>query len=299
MNALALAPAAGGEVRLALEAMATRFELVLHGPDASALRAAGEEALGEVARLERQLSFYRPDSDVTWINRHAAEGPVPVEPSLFALLARCRTLSELTDGAFDITVGPLMRAWGFARGYTELPCAADVEAARAAVGSRHLLLDHQAGTVTFARPGMSVDLGAAGKGYAVDAAIAVLREHGVASALIHGGTSSVHVIGTDMSGTPWRIGWPSAADRLRLFDLQDRALAVSAVSGRSFLCGGREYGHVMDPRTGMAIAGARTATVAGPASLECDALSTALLVLGPGWLPALTARFPDYEGAAA
>lgn len=287
---------ARGEVHLALEAMATRFELVLHGPDAVRLRAAGEEALEEIARLDRQLSFYGTASEISWINARAAAAPVRVEPRLFALLDRCRALSAASDGAFDVTVAPLMRAWRFVGGTGALPGPGDLAAARATVGWRHLHLDPEASALRFLRPGMSVDLGAAGKGYAIDAAIAVLRAHGVDHALLHGGTSSIHALGTTPQGGPWTIRWEPPGGEPRTFALRDQALSISGLHGKSFVSGGREYGHVLDPRTGQTTAAARAAAVTGPGSLECDALSTALLVLGPDWLPSLRSRFPGYEG---
>jgi thiamine biosynthesis lipoprotein len=289
----------GDEVRLALDAMATRFELILHGADAVRLRAAGEDALGEVARLERQLSFYRPTSDVTWINAHAADNPVKVEPGLFGLLTRCRALSVATDGAFDVTMAPVMRAWRFVGGCGALPDPAALASARAAVGFGHVHLDADASTVWFARAGMGIDLGAAGKGFAVDRAVDVLQAHGVARALLHGGTSSVHVIGTPPGHAEWRIGWAPPGETRRAFDLRDGALSISAVHGRAFESGGRLYGHVIDPRTGCPTDATRAAAVTGPGSFECDALSTALLVLGPKWLPELRSRFPGYDGVVS
>ena len=297
MSTAAVTPGSRGEVRLALQAMATRFELVLGGGDPVRLRAAGEEALAEIARLDRQLSFYRSTSDISWINARAAREPVRVEPALFRLLQRCCALSAATDGAFDITIAPLMRAWGFVARGGAIPDEATLAAARDSVGFSHLHLDPGTSAIAFGRHGMSIDLGAAGKGYAIDAAVDILREHGVAHALLHGGTSSIHAIGTQPDGGPWRVGWGGSPQGPPLaFELHDRALAASAVKGKSFVAEGREYGHVIDPRTGLAIVAAPAATVTGPASLECDALSTALLVLGASWLPTLRTRFPGYDG---
>jgi thiamine biosynthesis lipoprotein len=289
---------ATGDVALALEAMATRFELVLGGSDPVRLRAAGEEALAEIARLEGQLSFYLPTSDITWINAHAAHGPVKVEPALFRFLQKCQALSAATDGAFDITIAPLMRAWRAAMVSGVLPSETSVASARARVGFRNLHLNPGHFTAQFGCHGMSIDLGAAGKGFAIDAAIGILRAHGVPRALLHGGTSSVHVIGSPASGPGWRVGWDPPGGTSRAFNLHNSALSVSAVHGRRFSIDGVQYGHVIDPRTGMPTRGARSVIVSGPGSLECDALSTALLVLGPGWLPSLHTQFPGYDGIA-
>jgi FAD:protein FMN transferase len=282
-----------GLVRLAIDAMATRFELVIvpDGGGAARARAIGEEALAEIARLEDRLSLFRPSSDVAGINAAASLRAVKVAPSLFSLLQRTVELSAAADGAFDITVGPLTRLWKRA---SAIPPVSAIENARHRVGWQHLILDANDSTIRFARPGMTIDLGAAGKGYAVDRAIAVLQSHGVARALLHGGTSSVHALGAPRGEGAWRVGW--SGDTGNVFELRDGALSVSAVHGRRFSSGGREYGHVVDPRTGWPTEKSLSAVVTGPASFDCDALSTALLVLGAEWLPALRARFPGYDG---
>lgn len=283
---------------LAVHAMATRFELVLDGDDEGRLRAAGEDAFEEIVRLDAQLSFYRASSDITWINAHAANEPVTVEPRLFKLLERCLALSAATDGAFDITVAPLMKAWRFIGESGAYPDTASLERARVLVGFRGVELDPATRTVRFARTGMLLDLGSAGKGYALETAICRLRENGVPRALLHGGTSSVHTIGSPGSERSWRIAWgPDAPSRT--FELRDSALSVSAIHGKAFRVGDRIFGHVMDPRSGSPVSAARSAVVTGPHSLECDALSTALLVRGAEWLPTLRTAFPEYEGDVA
>jgi thiamine biosynthesis lipoprotein len=308
VTAATLGEQATGCVRLAIEAMATRFELVFppgggsqaHAPDR--LRAIGEESLAEVVRQEARLSAYRAASDIAWINAHAGDHAVKVEPGLFALLRRAVTLSHATEGAFDITVGPLMRVWQFAGGGVgasrPLPSAGLVADARARVGCQYLDLDPRGSTIRFARSGMSIDLGAAGKGHAIDTAARALREQGITSALLHGGTSSVHAIGAPPDAGAWTIGWAQGRGR-RTFAVRDSALSVSAAHGKAFTSDGHVYGHVIDPRTGWPTDAASSAIVTGPGSLECDALSTALLVLGADWLPTLRARFAGYDGAVA
>src|SRR5206468_5455800 len=137
----------------------------------------------------------RPTSDISWINGLAADDAVRVEPGLFHLLQRCQALSAATDGAFDVTVAPLMRAWRFVADSGAVPDEAKLAAARTSVGYEHVQLDPDASTIRFAKRGMGIDLGAVGKGYAVDQAMHILRAHGVTHALLHGGTSSIHVLG--------------------------------------------------------------------------------------------------------
>jgi thiamine biosynthesis lipoprotein ApbE len=184
--------------------MATRFELVLHGDACVRLRAAGEEAIEEIRRLDRQLSRFDPESDVSWINARAWLEPVRVEPRLFRLIRRAVEITNGTGGAFDITVAPLMRAWGLA-GEGRVPSRSEMDRVRTVVGMHHVHLDEQSFTVSFDTPGVEIDLGAIGKGYAIECAVEVLRDNGVASALIHGGTSTVYALGAPPGGDGWTV----------------------------------------------------------------------------------------------
>jgi FAD:protein FMN transferase len=289
-----LSAAAPVAIAIAIEAMATRFELVLPGDDAGRLRAAGEEALREVERAEALLSRYRPTSAIARINARAGGPPVQVDPRVFRLLELARRLSRATGGAFDPTVGPLLRAWGFVGGSGHRPEPGAVDAARELVGMDLVELDADRFAVRLPVAGMELDLGAIGKGWAVDVAIERLVEQGVTSALLHGGTSSVHVLGRPQGGEYWRVGWRvPGEDGPRILDLS-AGLSVSAPHGKSFETGGRNLGHVLDPRSGMPAATAVSAAVRGPSSTSCDALSTALLVLGEAGRRTLAARFPDH-----
>lgn len=283
-------------VALAREAMATRFELLLYGDDPVRLRAAGEEALREVEWADAELSRYRPGSAVFWLNARAGGEPVPVDPRVSRLLAQCAELSARTDGAFDPSVGPLLRAWGFLDHQPGRPDAQELARARRLVGMSRLELDEASGTARLAEPGMELDMGAVGKGYALDRAASVLREHGIRRALLHGGTSSVHALGEGEDGDPWRIGWrvPGHEPEIEPLCLEAPALSVSAPHGKAFVTDGESYGHVLDPRGGEPTRGMLSAVVSGPSSTLCDALSTALLVLGEPGALRLAARFPGY-----
>ena len=278
--------------------MATRFEIALHGANPVALRAAGEEALDEIERVEAQLSLYRTSSEIALLNREAHQRPVRVTPALFQLLVRALALSRETGGAFDITVAPLVRAWGFMGGAENgaVPEPAALEEARAKVGGQHVELDADKLTVRFTRAGVMLDLGAIGKGHAVDRAVAVLRAAGVGSALVHGGTSTSFALGRQPDGTPWKVAiispdQDSSAPPLAVVELENESLSVSAVWGRSFRVGEKTYGHVIDPRTGAPAEGARLAAVVLPGATETDALSTALLT-APELMNALVRQHP-------
>jgi len=287
-------------VSLAREAMATRFELVLFGDDPARLRAAGEEAFSEIEGAEARLSRFRPTSDLAWINSRAGRLPVRVDPRVFRLLSLCQELARVTEGAFDPTVGPLLRAWGFLGGNGRPPDPRDMRWARRLVGMERVELDVDAGTVRLPEKGMELDLGAIGKGYALDAAMDVLAETGVEAAFLHGGTSSVHTRGAPPHAPRWKVGWRvPGEEEPRALELTRPALAISAPHGKAFVRDGRTFGHVLDPRTGEPTQGTRSAAVAGPSSTVCDALSTALLVRGEPWCRGLATAFPGFEGTTA
>jgi thiamine biosynthesis lipoprotein len=281
--------------RLALNAMATRFEVVLHGDPESSLRAAAEEAFREIERLDAQLSFFRPTSEIHRINHHATNGPIRIEPGVFRLLVRAKELSRLSGGAFDITVGPLLRCWGFIAKEGRKPSDSEVAEALAQVGMDHVVLDETRFTVSLDNPGATVDLGAIGKGYALDCAAELLLEAGVRGALLHGGTSTVIAIGRAPDGEAWNVAIERPPDlsvtapspsveslpAIAIVPLENEALSVSGLHGKYFAEGGKIFGHIIDPRTGRPADKALLAAVVLPSATESDALSTALLTLGP------------------
>jgi len=290
---------ASNYVRLACHAMATRFEIVLYGDNPTALRAAAEEAIEEIHRLEAQLSLYQPSSEIAHVNARAAREGVRVSPGVFALLEHAQKLTSETSGAFDITIAPLVRCWGFMGGTGKIPSENELADARAKVGMHLVQLNRPDFTIRFATEGVMLDLGAIGKGYAIDCASEILRQAGVASALLHSGTSTVSAIGSPPGEANWKIAIEHPADRtirtlardskpdscessepLTTIPLKDECISVSAVWGKSFQADGRILGHVLDPRTGVPVSGAVLAAVVLASATETDALSTALLTLG-------------------
>jgi thiamine biosynthesis lipoprotein len=286
-------------VTVACHAMATRFEVVLHGENPVALRAAGEEALAEVDRLESQLSLYRSTSEIAHLNSRAANEPVRVSPELFALLQQAQRLHAETSGAFDITIAPLVRCWGFMGCSGHLPYPKELTNAREMVGMGLLQLNAGDSTVRFAREGVMLDLGAIGKGYAIERAADLLREAGITSALLHGGTSTVYGLGHPPDAEAWTVAihnprhrqseeaGPQAAvpPHLGTVRLKDEAMSVSAPRGKSFEVDGKVFGHILDPRTGWPTTGTSLTAVVLPSATETDALSTALLTLGAAGHP--------------
>ncbi len=281
-------------VTVARVAMATRFEVALHGDDPARLRAAAEEALDEITRIEGIFSLYLPTSEIAHLNERAAYKPVPISPEVFALLDRCLALTEETAGAFDITVAPLMRCWRFIDDIGATPTEKEIDKARACVGTRHVELDESTQTVHFTREGVMLDLGSIAKGYALESAAALMVENEFGNFLIHGGTSTVCARGTQFDATPWRIAieHPEECEPpLCIVDLIDESLSVSGIGGKSFVdANGTEQGHVIDPRTGYPTQATRVAAIICNNAAESDALATALLTDGPAMLSRLSAN---------
>lgn len=263
-------------------AMGSTFDIVLYAPDRARANALMNQAFDEVERIEALLSHYRASSEVSRINRTAPGASVVVEPEVFALLLRASEFSRDSDGAFDITVGRLVDAWGFFRGQGRIPDDSALARARAATGWRRLQLDPRTRSVRFDVP-LTVDLGAIGKGYAVDRVADLLRARGVSRALIGAGTSSYYAIGTPPGEAGWRLHLRDPIDPARTLHtavLRDQSLSTSGSTEKFFEIDGRRYGHILDPRTGSPVHERAQVTVVAPTATDSDALSTAVFVLG-------------------
>jgi thiamine biosynthesis lipoprotein len=277
---------AGHWVKVHRTAMACRFEVTLAAEDARHLDAA-RAALDEVDKVEAALTWFRDTSDVSRVNRDAARVPVAVGPSLLALLSLCRELHAATGGAFDPATTALSRCWGFLERRPRLPAEPEIETARARSGLDKVTVDGLSRTVRFAVPGVEVNFGAVGKGWALDRVAATLRVRGVSRALLTAGGSSHRGWG----GEPWELALRPGGEDLGLLRLRDAALGTSAVGEQHFEAGGKRYGHVLDPRTGWPAEGVRSASVVTSEAAVADALSTAFLVGGPALAaPFCTAR---------
>jgi thiamine biosynthesis lipoprotein len=274
--------------------MACRFEITVPGGDGAAVEAASA-ALDEIEQVERRLSVFRRDSEISRLNRTAHGGPVRAGRDVVSLLELCARVHQDTGGAFDPTIGPLTRCWGFLRRAGAIPSGDALAAARSAVGFSHVQVDAGAGCVAFARPGLELNLGSIGKGYALDAVAPELRRRSVNTALLSAGGSSVLALGpSDWSW--WPVGLRDACDRTRrwaVLRLRDCALATSGAGEQFFESGGRRYGHILDPRSGHPVEGRRAVTVVASRAAVADALATAFFVGGPTLAESYCATHPD------
>lgn len=277
-----------GLVRISREAMAGRFEVVLNAGQYDRGTEIALDALDLVDELEDQMSAFRPDSELSRLNRSA--GPVRVKPRLFALFQLARRLHAETGGAVDIATGRLSAVWGFSRRDGTIPTDEQRAEALADSGMDQLELDERDETIRFRRPGVLINLGAIGKGYALDRCAESLAAGGLDTFMIQAGASSVLARGsTSPSATfPDAAGWVVGlghplreGKRLGEICLRDRALATSGSAKQFFRHQGRRYSHILDPRTGRPAEGVLSATVLAPTAAEADAVSTALFVMGP------------------
>jgi thiamine biosynthesis lipoprotein len=273
-------------LRAARRAMATTFEVVLPFAIRGGVEAA-DGALDVIEQVESQLTVYRDDSEASRINRLALSEAVAIGPELCELLAAAARLTEETGGAFDVTAGPLIKAWGFFRRCQRVPPADELAAALSCVGMSNVELDTETGAVRFRKPGVQINLGSIGKGYALDRAALFLRRAGVTSALLHGGHSSVVALGAP-PGDPrgWAVAVRHPWDferRLAVLRLRNCALATSAATFQNVEYAGRKLGHILDPRTGWPAEGSASVTVVAPTGAKADALATAFFINGAGW----------------
>jgi thiamine biosynthesis lipoprotein len=286
-------------VEVGRRAMACQFEVFLNAGEHSHATEHAIDALDLIDQLEDQWSVYRHRSEVSRLNLVADQRAVSVESGLFRLLERSVELYRETDGAFDLTAGPLIQAWSALRRGGTAPTDDSIRALLQMVGSDKLLLDVETQSVSFARAGVTVNLGAIGKGYALDRATELLAERDVQNFMIHGGSSSMVARGNRMTGLD-TVGWtvgirhPMRADR-RLVELQlvDRAVGTSGAGTQHFYYQGKRFGHVIDPRTGYPAEGVLSTTVIAPEATLADALSTAFYVLGLERTQAYCASHPD------
>jgi thiamine biosynthesis lipoprotein len=269
------------------DAMGATYSIVLYGYDRVKMEAAVDAAFEEVRRLDEMLSNYRADSEWSGVNRHAAEKPVKLSPELFQLLSDCVAYSRDSEGAFDISVGPLMKVWGFYKGSGHLPHRAEVEAALPKVGYRHIRLDAAAGTVSFDRSGVELDPGGIGKGYAVDRMVDVLRQQGFQIALVAGSDSSIYGMGappTEPKG--WRVDIKDPRNPRKTAAeafLKDMSMSTSGSYEKFFRADGRIYAHIMDPRTGYPAQGSLSVSVVAPRTIDSEVWAKPYFVNGRQW----------------
>lgn len=280
-------------------AMGTQVQLTAWTDDAPAAEAAFAAAFAEFNRLENLMSTWREGSDVLRLNAAAGGDAVSLSPETMEVLQLARHYSELSQGKFDVTFGPLSGLWRFDQDQDNvIPDPAAVAARLPLIGWEDLAVDADAHTARLKRAGMSVHLGGIGKGYAVDRAAAILRANGLENFLIQAG-GDMYAAGHP-EGRSWRLGIQDPRgppdDAFASLELTDSTFSTSGDYERYFLRDGRRYHHILDPDTGMPAMASRSVTIVARKAVDADALSTAVFVLGPDAGMRLIEDLPDVEG---
>ncbi|MGQ9505905.1 MAG: FAD:protein FMN transferase [Thermogutta sp.] len=285
-------PKGGYHLRLTRRAMASEFQVILnlgqyeHGTEAAL------EALDLLEPLEEMMSFFRPQGELGRINALAATVEVPVSEELWNLLVWCREMYQRTEGAFDITAAALWQTWGFARREGRLPSVQEIAEARRSCGWEHIQLEEARRTIRFLQPGIGLNLGSVGKGYALDRMAVRLSSKGIEDFVLHGGLSSVLAKGQswelDAKSGEMLWGWPiglahplKKGQQVGQLRLCNQGLGTSGTALQFFYHKGKRYGHIIDPRTGYPVDDVLSVVVFAPTATEADALATAFFILGP------------------
>jgi len=275
-------PAAGETIQLGKQAMACDFDVILN-PGQTAAIAPASDALDLIDLLEDQMSVYREHSELSQLNRRAAEEPVPVEPRLYELLRRAEKISRDTDGGFNPTAGPVIDLWRRCKAEGRAPAQEEIDVALQIIGIENVQFDDEALTIRFQKTGVELNLNSIGKGYALDRAGQVLTDAGVEDWLFHGGHSSLLARGShgELGGWPIGIRNPLFPEkRLGTVLLKNCGMSTSGSGVQYFRHAGRKYGHLIDPRTGWPVENMLSVTVLAPTAAQADALSTAFFVIG-------------------
>ena len=253
-------------------------------PDLSVARAALRAGFDRIDDVDRMMSIFRADSEISRVNGLAGRDAVSVSDDTYRVLREARALGARTRGALDVTILPLMRLWSGAARDGRLPSRVELDTTAGLVGVGDLVLDECRRAVALRRPGAGIDLGGIAKGYAVDVAVEALRVRGIVSGIVNAG-GDLRVLGRSPDGSLWRIGLrhPLRPDSLILsLGVEDESVATSGNYFRYFTVAGRQYGHVLDPRTGTPAETALSATVVAPRAMRADGLATGALVRGVG-----------------
>jgi thiamine biosynthesis lipoprotein len=292
--ALGSAAARAGWVGDAMDLMGTRVSVELWQDDEARGRELVNEVMEDYRRIDREMSTYKPDSEISLVNAHAAEQPMVISAELYSMIDRSLQLSVASHGAFDITYDSVGYLYDFRA--RKRPTDAQIEQHLGAVDYRHVVLDPNSSTVHFTQPGVRINVGGIAKGYTVQHAADMLRAKGVEHALLNAG-GDTRVIG-DRRGQPWIVGirHPRLENEvITRLPIVDEAISTAGDYERFFEEDGKRYHHVINPRTGKPTEGILTVTVIGPDGTMTDGLDTAIFVLGAEEGLEMIKKYPEYE----
>jgi len=266
-----------------LKLMGNRFEISVVADDAEWAQQRIEMAIAEISRIEKLLTTFSDDSQTNQINKNAGIAPVKVDQEVFDLIARSLKISELTQGAFDITYGSIDKSlWNFDLNMKALPDATTARASVRLINYENVILDSQKVTVFLKEAGMRIGFGGIGKGYAADKAKAVLQANGVKSGIVNAAGDLV-TWGTQPGGKPWTIAIADPDQETTPFstlNISNMAIATSGNYAKYVIIGGKKYSHTIDPKTGLPVSGIKSVSIISPSAEFADAMATPVTVMG-------------------
>lgn len=266
-----------------IASMGTQLELLLVGDDEKYLAAVVSEIEEELQRLENRLSRFIPTSEVNRINQQASEQPLLIDPEMVAIIRTALCFHQETNGAFDITVAPLLRKWGFYEREFRVVTAEKIDDLLAQTGADRIKLDEASRTIFFKRKALEIDLGGMGKGYALEAILEILKESEISNAFLSFGGSSLYGLGSPPEQSGWPFSFRVSKDKnaqpiaVRLHDI---GFSMSANYNRQFVIEGKAYGHIFNPQSGKPAEGLLAAAVIHESPLRAEILSTAFMAMG-------------------
>lgn len=262
--------------------MGTLFRIVLYAPDEATAKQAAQAGFERIQKLDNIMTDYRTSSELMQLCKKAGGPPVKVSDDLFAVLARAREVSRLSDGAFDVTVGPVVRLWRVARKTGKMPAPDQLAQARMLVGYRNIELDPQAGTVKLRKAGMLLDLGGIGKGYAADAVLELLKQRGITRALVAAG-GDIAVSDPPPGKKGWTVGIAPLnpnQNPSRFLILANAAVSTSGEAEQHVVIDGKRYSHIVNPHTGIGLVGQMSVTVVAANGKTADPMTKVVSILG-------------------
>jgi len=263
---------------------AVRIEVALsNGIDETKARLAISKAFDEIGRVEGVFSVYKPESEISRVNRLGKDEKLRISEEVFGLIKKSVEYSRKTGGVFDITVKPLVDLWSKAKKNNRLPTEEEIKLALNSIGYEKIALDEAGSTISFRREGMALDFGGVAKGYATDRAVGVLKKNGIENAVVNPG-GSVYCMGRKSKTELWKVGIRHPRHHGRIFleiKLEDMAIDTSGDYERYFILNGRRYSHIIDPRTGYPIGDdVVSSSIIAPDAATADILATSLAILG-------------------
>lgn len=281
----------------AVTLMGSRFDITIVAQDSLSAEKYIDECVVEISRIEDLISEWRPQTQVSQINKMAGIAPVKADKELIDFTRRGLFFSELTDGAFDISFASLDKIWKFDGSMKRLPSEEEIRKSVSKIGYKKIEVDTVNGTIYLKEKGMKIGFGSIGKGYAADKTKALMQSKGVVGGIINA-SGDMNTWGKQADGSLWTVGITNPLKREKVFatlPLQDNAVVTSGNYEKFALIDGKRYTHIIDPRTGWPVSGIASVTVFGPDAESCNGFSTSIMVLGVDIGMALIDRYPAYK----